>query len=85
MVNHEEAREAHAADECKAEILRRVTRYKRAPSMAALIHRLDRFCGGPWAVEVYTLQLIKSGQLRVTDGTFYVPQKWDALSDLGHR
>ncbi len=79
----EEAREAHAADECKAEILRRVERYKRAPSMAALIHRLEHYCGGAWPVEAYTLQLVKEGLLRVTDGTFYLPRKWDMLADLG--
>lgn len=85
MVDQEEAREAHAAEECMAEILRRVTRYKKAPSAAALINRLAHYCGGEWAVEVYTLQLVKAGKLRVTDGMFYAPQKWDMLSDLGHR
>ena len=83
MVDIEQAREEHAADECKAEILRRVERYKRSPSMAALIHRLEKYCGGAWPVEVYAGQLVKEGKLRVTDGVFYLPQKWDDLADLG--
>lgn len=83
MVDAEQAREEHAADECKAEILRRVERYKKAPSMGALGHRLERYCGGIWAVEVYTFLLVKEGKLRVTDGVFYLPKKWDPLSDLG--
>jgi hypothetical protein len=78
-----EEREPPPADECKAEILRRVGMYKRAPTMAALCHRLGWFCCGEWPVEVYTLELVREGALRVTDGMFYLPRKWDIFSELG--
>lgn len=83
MVDVEKAREQHAAEECKAEILRRIERYKKPPSMAALSSRLEKYCDGAHSVEWYTLTLVKEGKLRVTDGVFCLPKKWDAFSDLG--
>ena len=85
MTTPSTSREPPTPEEAKAEIIKRVGRYRRAPSMSALINRLGWFCCGDWAVETYCLELVRSGQLRVTDGLFYLPQKWDFMSDLGHR
>lgn len=81
----DEVNEERYREECRAEITKRIARYKKAPTTKAMVTRLSKFCGGDWAVELHLMQMVRSGLLRVTDGVYYLPQKWDALSDLGHR
>lgn len=70
--------------DAQREILKRVRRYKNAPSIAALEQRLGRYCGGADAVDAVVISLVKSGQLRVTNKIFYIPSVWDNFfADLG--
>lgn len=78
---------AEAADafaDAQREVLKRVGRYKRAPGLPALRHRLGRYCGGEAAVEHVVMSLMKSGRLRCTNKLFHLPITWDDFfSDLG--
>jgi hypothetical protein len=65
------------------ELVKRLGRYKKPPTLKALRDRLHKVCGGEWGVECLVSELVKSGKLRVTDGVFYLPAKWEAFSELG--
>lgn len=68
---------------CKAEITRRLKRYKRAPSLSALRRRLCHFCGGDDAVEANLTDMIRNdGTLRVASGLFYLRLEPDSLAAL---
>lgn len=69
-----------AKESAKAEILARVGRYKKAPSISALRARLVRAVGDSAAVEECVAELIAEGRLRTTDGLFYLPP--DAIQSL---
>lgn len=66
-----------AKESAKAEILKRVGRYKKAPRLAALRNRLARVCGDAWGVECCVTELVKEGRLRVTGGVFFLPQRFE--------
>jgi hypothetical protein len=60
-------------DRCKAEVERRMRRYKRAPTLQALRRRLARFCGDVETVELVLTKMIRDdGTLRVANGLFYL-------------
>lgn len=70
--------------DAQREILKRIGRYKNAPGIAALEHRLGRYCGGADAVDAVVISLVKSGRLRVTNKIFHLPSPWDDFfADLG--
>lgn len=70
--------------DAQAEMLRRIGRYKHPPAMAALYHRMGRYCGGADGVDSVVYSLIKSGRLRVTNKIFHLPSIWDDFfSSLG--
>lgn len=62
-----------AKESAKAEILKRIGRYKKAPSLTALRRRLERAVGGGDAVEECVSELLHEGRLRVTSRLFYLP------------
>lgn len=70
--------------DAQKELLKRVGRYKKAPTLPALVHRVQRYCGGENEVDAVVLSLVKGGRLRVTNKVFYLPSVWDDFfSDLG--
>ncbi len=79
MAEHDDA----FADAQK-ELLKRLSRYKHAPTLAAIVHRMKRYCGGENEVDAVVLSLVKSGKLRVTNKLFHLPTVWDEFfSSLG--
>ena len=70
-----------AKDDAKAQILKRIGKYKNPPSLAALRHRLGRYCGGDRAVEELVSELMTGGQLRCTNKLFHLPQRLRAEAD----
>lgn len=70
--------------DAQKELLKRIARYKHAPGLAALEHRMGRYCGSDDAVDAVVTSLVKSGRLRVTDKLFHLPSVWDDFfADLG--
>lgn len=65
-----------AKDAAKAEVLRRIAYYKRAPNLGALYRRLARKVGDEEAVDEVVRELVKEGRLRVTSRVFYIPIPW---------
>lgn len=74
-------------EDAKSEVLRRVAKYKKPPTMAALRNRLMRYFGAAksapydekskalWAVECAVGELVKEGRLRCTAKLFHLPVK----------
>lgn len=59
-------------DNAKLEILKRLARYKRPPTLKMLRHRLARLCGGEeWVEELLTDMIRRDGTLAVANGFFY--------------
>ena len=66
-----------AFEDAQRELLKRIGRYRHAPSLGALNHRMRRYCGGDNEVDAVVLSLVKSGRLRVTNKLFHLPTVWD--------
>ncbi len=65
-----------AKEAAKAEVLRRIGYYKRAPTLGALYRRLARKVGDEDAVDEVVRELVKDNRLRVTNRVFYIPIPW---------
>ena len=65
-------RSAESVDELflDSELVRRMKRYKRNPSIAALRHRFAKH--GDEAVEQAVFRLLQNGKLAVTSGMFWL-------------
>lgn len=71
-------------DDAKRELLKRVGRYRHAPTLPALRHRLKRYCGSGEAVEWVVRELMRESRLRCTNKIFHLPTFWDEFfRDLG--
>lgn len=78
------AEPSDAFADAQRELLKRVRRYKRAPTLPALCTRLKHYCGDEEAVEHVVRTLMRDGRLRCTNKIFHLPLTWDDFfGDLG--